>query len=179
VPHGTTLVVDLNIEQQGWNVFAFVRTPTKLPEALRSQITVIQGDLCNAADVAAAVKQATPTVIVDASSAIPFGHAQGQAPNNADRATIFRSTYTALEGRYNDCVILIVGGVLLTEPGGVIPDWTSWMLAFVLRNIAMRQPFRDLEGAVAWLFQGTDPAFRFVYARLGPIVGEPSKGELR
>jgi hypothetical protein len=59
--------------ERGWAVAAFVRNPDKVPEALRAK-------------VAAAVRSSRPDAIVDASSALPFGHAKGQPANNADRS---------------------------------------------------------------------------------------------
>jgi len=72
--------------ERGWAVAAFVRNPDKVPEALRAKVMVIKGDLCDAAAVAAAVRSSRPDAIVDASSALPFGHAKGQPANNADRS---------------------------------------------------------------------------------------------
>ena len=77
--------------EQGWAAAAFVRNPDKVPEALRAKVTVIKGDLCDAAAVAAAVRSSRPDAIVDASSALPFGHAKGQPANDADRSIFTRA----------------------------------------------------------------------------------------
>ncbi len=117
---------------QGWPVTAFVRNPVKVPEAMRSKVDIFKGDLCDAASVSTAVRTCRPHAIVDASSAIPFGQAKGQPPNNADRSVITRATVQALDadGRLNDCVLLMIGGQLLPEPGGTInslPGGPPWL----------------------------------------------------
>ena len=123
------LVMERALER-GWAVAAFVRNPDRVPEALRAKVTVIKGDLCDAAAVSAAVRSSRPDAIVDASSALPFGHAKGQPANNADRSIFTKATVEALEaeGRLADCVVVIVGGQLLPEPGGRSKSgrWRRW-----------------------------------------------------
>ncbi len=166
---------------QGWAVTAFVRNPAKLPERLRTQVTIVKGDLCDAASVSAVVRSCRPNAIVDASSALPFGHAKGQPVNNADRAVIIRATLEALEAdkRLKDCVLLIIGGQLLPEPGGKINKWSVAALAWVLRTFVARKGWREMEQMLRWCFEGTPPAFRFVYARMGQMVEATSRGRLR
>lgn len=165
----------------GWSVAAFVRNPNKVPPEVRAKITVVKGDLCDADAVAAAVRSTRPEAIVDASSALPIGHAKGQPRNNADRATLTRATVEALRAdeRLQDCVLLIVGGQLIAEPGGTIDKLSVATLAWALRNIFARSMMREAEAAVRWLFEETPAAFRFVYARMGQMVVEPTRGTLR
>jgi NAD(P)-dependent dehydrogenase (short-subunit alcohol dehydrogenase family) len=167
--------------QRGWAVTAFVRNPDRVQEALRAKVTVIKGDLCDAGAVLAAVRASRPDAIVDASSALPFGHAKGQPANNADRSIFTNATVRALvaEGRLADCVMIIVGGQLLPEPGGTIGKWSVAALAWVIRNVAARKAWAQAEAWVRWCFEGAPPAFRFVYARLGQMVEQPSRGTLR
>ncbi len=61
----------------GWTVTVFVRNPSKVREELRTRVTVLKGDLCDAEAVSAAVQSCRPHAIIDASSALPFGHANG------------------------------------------------------------------------------------------------------
>ncbi len=166
---------------EGWAVSAFVRNPDKVPNALRSKVTLVKGDLRDAAAVSAAVRSSRPQAIVDASSALPFGHAKGQPANNADRGTITRATVEALnaDGRLGDCVLLVVGGQLIPEPGGTINKWSVAALAWVLRTVVMRKELREAQELLRWCFHDTPTAFRFVYARLGQMVEEPSRGSLR
>lgn len=49
------LVMERALEQ-GWAVAAFVRNPNKVPESLRSRVTLLKGDLCDHAAVSAAVR---------------------------------------------------------------------------------------------------------------------------
>ncbi len=166
---------------KGWAVTAFVRNPDKIPEALRSKVTVVKGDLSDPAAVSAAVRSSRPNAIVDASSALPFGHAKGQPANNADRAILTKATVDALEadGRLADCVLVIVGGQLVPEPGGTIDKWSVAALAWILRNVVMPKVWRETETLLRWCFEGAPPAFRFIYARMGSMVEEPSHGTLR
>ncbi|RYE90250.1 MAG: NAD-dependent epimerase/dehydratase family protein [Myxococcales bacterium] len=174
------LVMERAVEA-GYAVSAFVRNPDRVPAALRSRVTIVKGDLCDASAVTAAVKSSRPDVIVDASSALPFGHARGQPANNADRATLTRATVSALEaeGRLGDCVFLIVGGQLVPEPGGTIHSWSVAAMAWFLRTVVARKALREATELLAWCFQQAPPTFRFVYARMGYMVEEPSRGSLR
>ncbi len=167
--------------EEGWAVTAFVRNPSKVGEALRSKVTVVKGDLCDAAAVAAVVRSSRPDAIVDASSALPFGHAKGQPANNADRGTLTRATIEALEAerRLADCVLVVVGGQVVREPGGTIESGSVAALAWVLRNVVARKALREAEELVRWCFQDTPSAFRFIYARLGQMVEQPSRGPLQ
>jgi len=131
--------------------------------------------------VTSAVRSSRPHAIVDASSALPIGHAKGQPKNDADRAVVTRATFSALEGerRLSDCVLLVVGGQLVPEPGGTIESWSVAAAAWILRNIVARKPFREAEELLRWCFRESPAAFRFVYARMGYMVEEPSRGTLR
>jgi putative NADH-flavin reductase len=166
---------------EGWAVTAFVRNPDKVPEALRAKITVRKGDLCDAAAVSAAVRASQPDAIVDASSMLPFGHAKGQPANSADRGIFTKALVQALEesGRLGDCVLVVIGGQLLPEPGGTIESWPMAALTWTLRNVIARKPWREAEAWIHWCFEEAPPAFRFVYARLGSMVEQPTRGELR
>jgi len=167
--------------ERGWAVTAFARNPDKLPEALRAKLTVAKGDLRDAEAVAAAVRASRPDAIVDASSALPFGHAKGQPANDADRSIFTKATVETLEadGRLEHCVMVIVGGQLLPEPGGTIERWSVAVLAWALRHVLARKLMRDAEAWARWCFEEAPPAFRFVYARLGAMVEQPSRGVLR
>jgi len=166
---------------QGWAVSAFVRNPDKVPEALRSKVTIVKGDLCDAASISAAVRSCRPSAIVDASSALPFGQAKGQPAKNADRGVILKATVEALDadGRLTDCVLLIIGGQLFPEPGGTINSRSVAAMAWVLRTFVARKGWRETEQVLRWCFEGTPSAFRFVYARLGQMVEAPARGTLR
>jgi NAD(P)-dependent dehydrogenase (short-subunit alcohol dehydrogenase family) len=166
---------------EGWAVSAFVRNPQRVPDTLRSRVTLLTGDLRDAASVSAAVRSSRPNAIVDASSALPFGHAKGQPRNNADRGVIMRATVEALdgEGRLGDCVVLVIGGQLIPEPGGTIDKWSVAAMAWVLRTFVMRSEWREAQDVLRWCFEGTPAAFRFIYARMGYMVEEPSRGSLR
>jgi hypothetical protein len=174
------LVMERALEA-GWAVTAFVRNPDKVPEAVRAKVTVVKGDLCDAAAVSAAVRSSRPDAIVDASSMLPFGHAKGQPANDADRSIFTKATVEALQadGRLASCVMVIVGGQLLPEPGGTIEKWSVAAMAWVIRNLVARKAWREAEDWVRWCFEGAPPAFRFVYARLGQMLEQPSRGTLR
>jgi NAD(P)-dependent dehydrogenase (short-subunit alcohol dehydrogenase family) len=166
---------------EGWAVSAFVRNPDKVPEALRSKATLVKGDLRDAASVSAAVRSSRPNAIVDASSALPFGHARGQPANNADRGVLIKATVEALDadGRLADCVVLVIGGQLIPEPGGTITKGSVAAMAWVLRTFVMPRAWREAQEALRWCFYDAPPAFRLIYARLGHMVEQPSRGALR
>jgi nucleoside-diphosphate-sugar epimerase len=166
---------------EGWAVSALVRNPDRMPAPLRSKVSLVTGDLRDAASISAAVRSARPHAIVDASSALSFGQAKGQPANDADRGVIIQASEEALraEGRLGDCVLLILGGQLIPEPGGTIDRWSVAATAWVLRTLIARKAFREAERLLAWCFREAPEEFRFVYARLGHMVEEPSRGTLR
>ena len=165
---------------EGWTVSAFVRNPDKLSSAVRAQVTIVKGDLCDPKSISDAVRSCRPDAIVDASSAIPFGHTKGQPANNADRNIIIKATFAELSGenRLPDCVLLIIGGQLFPEPGGKINSWSVAVTAWLLRNLVIRKAWRETERMLRWCFEGTPPAFRFVYVRMGQMVEAPTSGKL-
>ena len=75
--------------------------------------------------------------------------------------------------------MVIVGGQLLPEPGGTIETWSVAAMAWVIRNVVARKAWREAEDLVRWCFEGAPPAYRFVYARLGQMLEQPSRGTLR
>lgn len=163
---------------EGWKVAAFVRNEGRVEEAVRPQITIVKGDLCDAAAVTDAVRSVRPDAIVDASSALPFGHARGQKPNDADRTVFIQATVAALQadGRLSECVLVIVGGQLIREPGGTIDSWPVAALAWVLRNVVARAQVAREEGMLRWCFD--EPGLRFVVARMGQMLETPPRGTL-
>ena len=164
---------------QGWTVTAFVRNPARVPDDLRGRVNVHTGDLNDAASVSAAVKAAAPHAVVDASSALPVGQPKGTQANNADRSVVLKSLVRTLdaEGRLDDCVLLVVGGQLVPEPGGTAPSFGVAAMAFCLR-LALGRKWTEMQESLDWMWSGAPQGFRFVYARMGYMVEEPSKGSL-
>lgn len=166
--------------RDGWSVVAFVRNPARFPLTLFDQeVKVFEGDLNNEADVAAAVRSCKPTAIVDASSTLPIGHASGQPASNADRTIFVHAVVTTLaaEGWLDSCVLVIVGSLLFPEPGGVIKSCYLRCLACCLR-CWMGDIMEKMDKFMSWLFEDTNPAFRFIYARLGLMAENPHQGTL-
>ena len=166
-----------------WRVVAYVRNPDKIPAALRDAhpetLSIIQGDLNDSAAVAAAVRACAPAAIVDASSALPFP--ARTPPNNAGRTELLKATVEALraEERLPHCVLLLVGGQLLPEPGGEIASWSVAALAWVLKTLVAPSLFKEAHKGIAYLFQEAPPETRFTMLRMGHIDEAPSRGALR
>lgn len=106
---------------------AFVRTPSKLPGALAAAygeaLTVVTGDLNDAAAVRRAATAVPYAAVVDASSSLPIRR-KGQAAQTADRSLLFRSLVDAPlaeGGRIADMALIIVSGQVIPEPGGTYP----------------------------------------------------------
>lgn len=165
---------------QGWSVCAFVRNPARVPEDLRGRVTVHEGNLNDAASVCAAVRSFRPNAVVDASSALPMAQAKGATQkNDADRGVVLKAMARTLEEekRLTDCVLLIVGGQLVAEPGGTINSWGISALACVLR-FALGKAWKDMQESMDWLWSGAPESFRFIYCRMGYMVETPSRGAL-
>jgi len=163
---------------RGWRCSAFVRNPARLPEALRAQLAdVFVGDLNDAAAVARAVRGARPDALVDASSALPFGHDKGAAPNSADRAVLLDAVIATLaeDGRLADTNFIIVGGQLVPEPGGTINTLFARVLEFLLRYIVAPGPWAAVDRAIARLW-ASPPQLRFTMLRMGEMREMPPRG---
>jgi hypothetical protein len=175
----TGLLVVKKALAEDWNVFAFVRSPERFPIGLRKRVTMIQGDLNNDADVAGAIRRAKPNSIIDASSALPFGHESGRPPNNADRAVFARCVADTLtsENMLDSCVFLIVGGILLPEPGGTILGYVPRFLACFF-SCLLRGEWTRTRHFLQWMFEESNPNFKFIYARMGPLLDQPHRGAL-
>jgi hypothetical protein len=165
--------------QQGWQVVCFARNPSKVLPALQTAATIFKGDLNDRDAVMLAVKTHRPQAIVDASSALPFGHAKGQPANTADRSILLKATFEALkdDGRLHDCVFVMVGGQVIPEPGGQINNFFAASISCLLKTFAAAA-WRQVLQTVKWLFEEAD-GFRFIMARMGYMVEEPTKGSLR
>jgi len=122
-------------------VVCFARNPSKVLPSLQSSATAIfEGDLNNREAVMLAIKTHKPQAIVDASSALPFGHAKGQPANTADRSILLKATFDALteDGRIGDCVFIIVGGQVIPEPGGQINNFFASSISCLLKTFALQ-----------------------------------------
>src|ERR1700722_15628359 len=55
-----------------------------------------------------------------------------------------KATFEALDadGRLADCVLLVIGGQLIPEPGGTINSWSVAAMAWVLRTFVARKAWR-------------------------------------
>ena len=166
---------------RGWRCFALVRSPERLPAGLRARLSaVFVGDLNDAASVARAIRAARPDALVDASSALPFGHDKGAPPNNADRGVLLDAVVATLaeDGRLADTNFVIVGGQLVPEPGGTINTLFARILEFLLRYVVAPGPWAAVDRAIARLW-ASPPALRFTMLRMGQMEVAPSRGELR
>ena len=98
-----------------WKVVLYVRNPSKVPEGLHSQLTIVKGDLTDKDGIDNVVRTYQPHALVDASSVlnVPFQNTN----NNAHRGLIYTTVEEALvkDGRLNDCFVICVGGQVKTE----------------------------------------------------------------
>lgn len=74
---------------------------------------------------------------------------------------------------------LQAGGQLFPEPGGTINSYSVAALAWVLRTCVIRTGWRQAQADLDWMWTGAPPDFRFVYARMGYMVEEPTRGLLQ
>lgn len=160
-------------------VIAYVRNPARVPPEWAPHVTVVQGDLNDAAAVAAAVTAARPDGIIDASSSLPFSHARGAQPNDADRGVAIKASIDALVagGRTGACYLVIVGGVVLPEPGGAINSWRFAAISWVA-GLLMPKLVGDATRFIDYLFKSSPPELRFTMARMGAMIADPSRGAL-
>jgi len=163
--------------ERGWRVTAFVRNAERLPAPLRARVAVVVGDLNDAAAVRAAVRAARPAALVDASSALPFGHDKGAAPNSADRGVLLDAVIATLaeDGRLAETNFIIVGGQLVPEPGGTINTLFARVLEFLLRCVVAPGPWAAVDRAIARLW-ASPPQLRFTMLRMGEMREMPPHG---
>ena len=103
-------VVEAALRLGTWKVVLYVRNPSKVPEILHNQLTIVKGDLTDRDGIHNVIRTYQPHALVDASSILnlPFQ----STVNNAERGLIYTTVAEALveDGRLNDCFVICVGG---------------------------------------------------------------------
>ena len=103
-------VVEAALRLGTWKVVLYVRNPSKVPENLHNQVTMVKGDLTDRDGIHNVIRTYQPHALVDASSILnlPFQ----STVNNAERGLIYTTVAEALveDGRLNDCFVICVGG---------------------------------------------------------------------
>ena len=167
------LVMERALER-GWAVVAFVRNPDKVPEALRAKVTVIKGDLCDAAAVSAAVARRGPTP--------SWTHRARSVGSREGPAGQQRGPFDLHEGNG--------GGARGRGAAGRLRDGHHRRSASARawgddrKVVGGGDGLGDSErrraeglgggrGLGPLCFEGAPPAFRFVYTRLGQMVEHP------
>lgn len=166
--------------KRGWQCSAFVRNVERLAPSLRPQLSEVYiGDLNDSMSVSRAIKSAKPDVIVDASSALPFGLAKGSPANNADRGQLLDVVIAALveSERLDVTKFIIVGGQLIPEPGGTINTIFARVLEFLLRYIIAPVQWKAVDRAIERLWSSPS-SFQFTMMRMGEMLEKPSLGKL-
>ena len=164
-----------------WHVTMLSRNPDNVPEAVRGRVTVVKGDLNDAAAVSAVVKSSRPDAIVECSSFLPFN--KGPVKNNANRTVIVHAVCDALqaEGRLASCNFVIVGGAAVPEPGGTTPSVGFMLLSGLIRTASWLfapKVLAEMDAMLKWLFVESPPELRFAMLRLAFVDEAPSRGTL-
>ena len=157
----------------------FVRNPDRVPAAQRERgVAIHKGDLNDHAALRDWVKATPADAIIEASSALALTRPPpGQPANNADRRGILLAVAEGLAAadRLASTRLLVVGGQLVPEPGGVVTGGVvAHLIAFALRITGAS---RALSEGVALLYGPNMPPF--VMCRMGFMEEGPSRGTLR
>lgn len=175
-------VLSLALER-GWRVTAFVRDAARLPPgaAADPRVTVFVGNTKRAEDVAGAVAAARPAAVVDATSAVPFGHAPGAPRNDSDRAALVPALTAALraEGVLPACALVVISGFIFPERDAGLPTLAARAINLILYAALGPALYNAAKKALDDLWDVPEPGFRFTVLRPAGLVEGPSRGRLR
>jgi len=111
--------------QKGYSVRALVRSPEKIQDLSSPMLTVIQGDVLNADDVARTVRGSSVVVSL-------FGHVKGSPPRVQTEGT--RLIVAAMQAQGIGRVISLSGGGLPAPPDQ--PKFADKAIVFIMKIVA-------------------------------------------
>ena len=169
-------VIDAALEA-GDNVIAYIRSPSKVPDDIRSKITVIQGDLLDQEGVTRAVRDSKPDAIVIAS---------GNPPGSPETDLNFKLVPWMVEelrneNRLEKVRLVYLSGYLALPPDS--PPSPGYMDNFSPGGpfFAIRAAVMDNTKVTAYLYEeaSRDEKLDFTIVRMGMVTEAPTKGRLK
>ena len=169
-------VLDAALEA-GDHVIAYLRNPSKVPDATRNKITVIEGDLLDHAAVAKAVKDSRPDAIVIASS----------NPLNSPEADLNIKLVPWIveelrsENRLAHVRLVYLSGFLAFPPDIPTPPGLMDMILPEGPLFAFKASILNNIKVTAYLYEEAtkDEHLHFAIVRMAMVVEAPSKGKLK
>lgn len=150
--------------ERGWQVTAFLRTPSKLT-IQHDNLTVVQGDARNPDDVAKAIHPDTDAVI----SAL--GHVKGGDPQMLLKAS--EAIVAAMRAQGVKKYIVMSGGAVDAE--GDKPTFLGTVIGFMVRTFG-KAAYEQQVWAIDYLKQQED--IQWIAPRFPRVTQEPPKGTL-
>jgi nucleoside-diphosphate-sugar epimerase len=162
--------------EAGDEVHVFVRTPGKLPQAVKAQLHVVEGDLADARAVVKAVEDIAPTAIIVCSGQPPRAKI---APLNA---VAIRAIVDALsaQGRLHDCFVVYLSGLFSDTIHDPLPWYAKLVRGILVPLSGYQASLADNLAVTRYLTtgEGSKTGLNFTIVRMGYPVDVPSKGEI-
>ena len=157
-------------------VHVFVRTPGKLPQAVKAQVRVVEGDLADAHALAKAVEEIAPAAIIMCSGLPPRAMA---APLNAVAIRAIVEALTA-QGGLQDCLVVYLSGLFSDTVHDPLPWYAKLVRSILVPLSGYQASLADNLAVTRYLTtgEGSRSGLNFTIVRMGYPVEVPSKGEI-
>ena len=169
-------VVDAALEA-GDNVIAFIRNPSKIPEATRSKITVIQGDLLDREAVTRAVRDSRPDAII-----VTTANPRRVAETDLNiRYVPWVIEELRNESRLQEVRLVYLSGFFAFPPDSPPGIMDSIMASIMVPVFGIRALNADNAKVTAYLYDeaSRDSNLNFAITRMAMVTEAPSKGRLK
>ena len=153
-----------------YKIVCFVRDPTKIPEALRSNVDVVQGD-CTNADVAKACIKATAPDSIVITSCVGFTNAL--VPLNQILVPLIVDALTE-SNRLSHCKLIYLSGAGSPNPPS---REYGWFFSMIMWAVSLKGAVFDNTATQEYIV-ATNPALRFAIVKMGMVVEGASKGTI-
>jgi hypothetical protein len=160
--------VDSYSEQH--RIVCFVRNPTKIPEALRSKVEIVQGDFTNAADVKACIKTTAPDSIVITTS---VGFTNTLVALNQILVPFIVEALTECN-RLGACKLIYLSGAGSPNPPS---REYGWFFSLIMFGVKLKGAVYDNTATQEYIV-ATDPSLRFAIVKMGMVSEGASKGTI-
>ena len=163
--------------EAGDNVTAYLRSPNKVPDDVRSKITVIQGDALDHDAVTKAVRDSRPDAVVVASGCVPG------SPDGDLNAKLVPWIVEELrsQNRLAQVRLVYLSGFLAFPPDVPTPPGILDMILPGGPLFAYRAAVLDNIKVTTYLYEeaSRDADLHFAIVRMGIVTDDASKGKLK
>ena len=169
-------VIDAALEA-GDNVIAYIRSPSKVPDDIRSKITVIQGDLLDQEGVTRAVRDSRPDAII-----ITTANPRRVAETDLNIKYVpWVVEELRSQKRLKEVRLVYLSGFFAFPPDSPPGFMDSVMAMIMVPAFGIRALNTDNTKVTAYLYEeaARDENLNFAVTRMAMVTEAPSKGRLK